>query len=177
MAQERLIFGNSVEGMLRTLPELTPALRAELERLGVTPGKLLPAYDVPTYVKLLDFLGQTRFPSLGPEERDFELGREFIRGFSKTLVGKAALAMTKVLGPLRSTQRLTRTMRSVNNYSQSGATVLGPNSVQIWCAPVLRPHYYRGVFLESGQAIAGPSYTVTMGAFVDERLELQVSWE
>lgn len=174
---ERLIFGNSVAGMLRALgPELSPATRRELIALGVNPDKLLPAYGVPEYVKLLDYIGAQRFPELQGTERDRALGREFIRGFGETFVGKATLAMGRVLGPLRATLRLTRTMRTVNNYSHAEAFPGTNNSVQLWCHPVLRPWYYVGVFEQAGWEVHGPTYAVELQKFEQERADFLIRW-
>lgn len=136
---ERIIFASSVEGMLRALGELTPELKKKLVALGVNADKLLPGYDPKTYLSLLDFIGAERFPEVQGTERDRALGREFIRGFGQTFVGKATLALGRVIGPMRGTQRLTRTMRTVNNYSESHSIPLTATSVQVWCHPVLRP--------------------------------------
>jgi len=174
---ERLIFGNSVEGMLRALgPELSPAVKQQLVALGVDPDKLRPAYGVPEYVKLLDFIGAQRFPQLASDERDRALGREFIRGFGQTFVGKATLTMGRVLGPMRATMRLTRTMRTVNNYSSAEALPVSSSAVQLWCHPVLRPWYYVGVFEEAGQQLHGPSYAVELTKFEQERADFLIRW-
>lgn len=173
---ERLIFGNSVQGMLGALGELTPELKAKLTALGVNPDKLLPAYGVPAYVKLLDFIGAERFPKLQGNERDRALGQEFIRGFQKTFVGKATMTLGSVLGPMRATMRLTRTMRTVNNYSSAEAIPLSPSSVQVWCHPVLRPWYYVGVFEQAGWELHGPSYSVELQKFEQERADFLIRW-
>ncbi len=173
---ERIIFGSSVEGMLRALGNLTPALKAKLIGLGVNPDKLLPGYDQKTYLSLLDFIGAERFPEVHGADRDRALGREFIRGFGQTFVGKATLALGRVIGPMRGTQRLTRTMRTVNNYSESHAIPLDASSVQVWCHPVLRPWYYVGVFEQAGLELHGPSYKVELQRFEGERADFLISW-
>ena len=173
---ERLIFGNSVEGMLRALGELTPEVKATLISLGVNPEKLLPAYGVPEYLRLLDFIGAQRFPELIGNERDRALGREFIRGFGQTFVGKATMSLGRVLGPMRATLRLTRTMRTVNNYSISEAIPASESSVQVWCHPVLRPWYYVGVFEQAGWELHGPSYVVELQKFEGERADFLIRW-
>ena len=174
---ERLIFGNSVEGMLRALgAPLAPDVKASLVALGVNPDKLLPAYDVPAYVKLLDFIGARRFPELAANERDRALGREFILGFGQTFVGKATMSLGRVLGPMRATQRLSRTMRTVNNYSVSEAIPASDRQVQVWCHPVLRPWYYVGVFEQAGWDLHGPSYTVALQKFEGERADFLINW-
>ena len=174
---ERIVFGSSVEGQLRALgPEISPEVKSQLINLGVNPDKILPGYSVPVYAKLIDFVGAQRFPELEGTERDRALGREFIIGFGNTLVGKATLAMGKVLGPMRATLRLTRTMRSVNNYSVSEAIPINSNSVNVWCHPVLRPWYYVGVFEQAGQQMHSPSYTVALQKLEGERADFLISW-
>lgn len=162
--------------MLSALGELTPELKVKLVELGVNPDKLLPAYNVAVYVKLIDFIGEQRFPTLEGHERDRALGQEFIRGFGRTLMGKATMAMGSVLGARRATMRLTRTMRTVNNYSAAEAIPLSANSVQVWCHPVLRPWYYVGVFEQAGWELHGPSYKVELQRFEQERADFLISW-
>ncbi len=176
MTTERLIFGNSVQGMLSALGEITPEVKARLIELGVNPDKLLPAFSVPVYSKLLDFIGAQRFPRLEGHERDRALGQEFIRGFGRTFVGKATMALGSVLGPMRATMRLTRTMRTVNNYSNAEAVPVSAKSVQVWCHPVLRPWYYVGVFEQAGWELHGPSYKVELQKFEQERADFLISW-
>lgn len=180
MGEERLIFKSSVEGMLRALGDdlNRPDVKQALVQLGINPDRLLPAYHVPEYVKLMEFIGAHRFPQLQGDARDLELGREFIRGFGNTLVGKATMAMGRVLGPMRATHRLTRSMRTVNNYSTSGATQVTERSMEVWCEPVARPYYYLGVFEEGGKQIHGPTYAVELKSHdkTRERAEFLISW-
>lgn len=177
---ERLIFGTSVEGMLRALGDdvRRPEVKASLVAIGINPEKLLPGYQVPQYVKLMNLIGAHRFPTLGPEERDRALGREFIRGFSETFVGKATLAMGRVIGPRRGTKRLTRSMRAVNNYSTSGIITEGETQVDVWIEPVARPWYYVGVFEAGGQVLYGERYHAELLSFhpASERAEFRIRW-
>jgi len=177
---ERLIFGTSVEGMLRALGDdlKRPDVKQSLLAIGINPDKLLPAYRIPEYLGLMDFIGAQRFPTLGSEERDRALGREFIRGFSETFVGKATLAMGRVIGPRRGTKRLTRSMRAVNNYSTSGIITEAETQVDVWIEPVLRPWYYVGVFEAGGQVLYGESYQAELLSFAkeSERAEFRIRW-
>ncbi len=177
---QRLVFRGAVEGLLRVLGAETerPDLKKALCALGVDPSNLLPAYDLETCQRLLEFVGERRFPSVTGDERQRELGRAFIRCFSETFMGKAAMAMGRILGPSRATQRLTRAMRMTNNYSTSGASHLTQNSMALWCEPVANPWYYVGIFEEGGKTLHGPSYTVELKAFdrSTERAEFLVHW-
>ncbi|MBL8915835.1 MAG: DUF2378 family protein [Archangium sp.] len=178
--EQRLVFSASVNGLLRILGDDVdkPEVRAKLLELGFNVDRLLPGYGLPECMKLMDYIGTRCFPELQGDERERALGRGFIRAFGETLLGKATMAMGKVMGPMRATMRLTRAMRTVNNYSNSGATQLTPRSVELWCEPVWRPWYYIGIFEEGGRAIHGESYTVVLRSFDEkkERAEFFVSW-
>lgn len=174
---DRLVFRNSVEGMLRALgPQLSPEVKSEVLSLGVNPDELEPIYDVQTYLLLVDFIGGRRFPSLSGDERDRELGREFIRGFSKTLVGRATFVSSRTLGPMCGTLNLARTLRMVNNYATAEAIPLTESSVQVRCRPVLRPHYYQGILEQAGWDMHVPSYQVELENFEHERADFMISW-
>jgi hypothetical protein len=62
---EKLLFDHTVESLLRTLERpIPPAQIAGLDALGLDLSKpLLPAYTLDTYVALIDFISQQRWPN------------------------------------------------------------------------------------------------------------------
>lgn len=75
---------------------------------------------------------------------EVSLGRAMFDSFGHTLLGKALL-MVRVLGPNRELQRMTRNLRTSNNYSDTKLTQKGPTAWELWINLVAFPHYYRGL--------------------------------
>jgi uncharacterized protein (TIGR02265 family) len=174
---ERLIFENSVAGMLRCLSKpIEPSMLIQLTSIGINPHKLKPAYTVDEYMKLMNVLGAHKYSHLQEAERDYELGRDFIKGFFDTMIGKALFSVAKVLGPLRGTRRLPRSMKSVNNYTEAGITEFSEREVEVWITPAFRPHFYVGLFEESGKLMFGPKYQVNFKSFENEKGVFRISW-
>ncbi len=175
---ERLVFESSVQGMLKCLgTPIAPEVTQRLIAIGINPARLLPAYTMQQFTRLMELIGALRYPSLSPDEQDYELGKDFVRGFAQTLLGKATFAMAGVIGPLRTSRRLTHSMRTVNNYSKSEIVEEGPQFVRVWVAPVGRPHFYRGVFDEAGSAAHLTEYRAELTAFSGERADFTFRWK
>jgi uncharacterized protein (TIGR02265 family) len=177
MTTERLFFQSAVQGLLATLPTLTPEVRAHLKTLGVDPEHLLPAYPQTVYLAVMGYVGETLFPSLPLEEREIATGSAFLRSYGATLLGSAALGLAKVIGPARAIGRLTRSLRTANNFAQGGTVSAGERSIQVWIEPVVRPHLYLGMLREAGRQLALGSSTVALTRFENERAEYLVQWE
>jgi uncharacterized protein (TIGR02265 family) len=175
---ERLVFRSTVSSMLKVLGNpIAPEHVVALQQAGIDPTRpLLVAYPLESFQKLLALAGKVRFPKLGPEERDYALGELFVVNFATSLIGGAVVAMARVLGPRRSTQRLTRSFRSVNNYSEAEAKELSANEMEVRCEPVLRPDYYLGVLQTAGRMSHGESYQVELSSYENERAVFRVRW-
>jgi uncharacterized protein (TIGR02265 family) len=174
--QDHIVFQNTVVGMLRMLgTTIYSEQRARLLGIGVDPDHPKAVSKV-EYMNLLDLLGEFKFPNEPRDKRDFELGKSFVLGVWETAFGKAALSLMRLLGPLRSARRMSQTVRGANNYSLSGCVEISAHEVQLWVSPVQRPHYYFGVFTESGRRMHGDSYRVEMQSFEDEKVTFRISW-
>jgi uncharacterized protein (TIGR02265 family) len=145
---EKLIFDYTVESLLRTLDRPIPPEQIQgLDALGIDLSKpLLPAYPIEVYSALIGFIGRQRFPRLSVQEADFEVGRAFIDAYTtQTMMGKALKGLLRVIGPHRGLERMNRTFRSANNYTETRLEKLGPSSYQLWFNFVLRPSYFAGM--------------------------------
>ncbi|HEY0880840.1 MAG TPA: DUF2378 family protein, partial [Archangium sp.] len=87
-------------------------------------------------------------------ERYKEVGRLFFGGFEKTLMGSALIALLKVIGPRRTLQRMTRSFRAANNFTEGTVEELAPNHHLVKVNFTLRPGFYTGL-LEQGCLRAG----------------------
>lgn len=152
---EKVIFGNSMEGLWRALEPHTAAEAEAFRRAGVTGGKSFqPAYPLPAYLAILEACAQGRFAGQDPLEQYTQVGRLFFGGYERTLVGQALMAVMRVIGPRRTLERMTRNFRTANNFTEAEAEALAANHHRLVMKHVTYPGFYRGILL-SGIERAG----------------------
>jgi uncharacterized protein (TIGR02265 family) len=154
----RLVFENTVEGLFRiSLRDRlsSPAWQA-LRAAGIDPARpLLPAYSQETWRRGLEIAVADLYPFLPREEAWRRLGRDVMEGLMHTVLGRAMVGVSRLLGPLRSLRRLNNTLRSTDNYVESRLTELSPTSCEVWINEVMdQPTYYQGI-LEACMVLAG----------------------
>ncbi len=155
MEHEPLVFSQSYESLRRLLgASLSEPLRERFKQHGVDFERLLPGYPLSTWLRSLELTLETLFPGVPENEATYQLGRRLFDSYSETLIGKALMAMLRVLGPRRGLLRIDRNLRTMNNYSATQLRELAPSHFELDVNLVRYPHYYRGV-LESGLALAG----------------------
>jgi uncharacterized protein (TIGR02265 family) len=177
---EKLIFDHTVESVLRTLKRpIPPEQIAGLDALGIDLSKpLLPAYPVETYTALIDFVARQRWPELSPEEGTFQVGRAFIETYTEmTLLGRAAKGVLRTIGPHRTIERMSRTYRTANNYTETRLQRLGPASYELWFNYSRQPHYFRGMVQATLEICKVKQLEVTISSRVGDELTLHVSWQ
>ena len=174
---ERVVFGQSVEALVRTCGDHTPPeIVAAFKECGIDLAKLQVAYPLASYVKAVERLRQLRFPNLPDPEAYYRIGRGFIDRYSTTLVGRALLAMLPVLGTKRVMGRLTQNFRSATNYVTAEATEAGPTHYRVRIHPIYHPDYYRGI-LTAGLEVSGArNLAVRLSSFADHAAIFDVTW-
>ncbi|MBL8910451.1 MAG: DUF2378 family protein [Archangium sp.] len=174
---ERVVFGGSMEGLYRALQPLTPQERAAFLKAGVTGEKFAAAYPLQQYVDVQNASAASRFAHLPEDDRYFEIGRLFIAGYEKTLLGNAMLAMIRLIGPRRSLDRLTRSMRTANNFSEGTHEALAPNHHRITINFTIRPGFYRGILFASLEHAGAKELQITTAATRDMVTTYEVTWK
>jgi uncharacterized protein (TIGR02265 family) len=76
------------------------------------------------------------------------MGRAMVSRYAEGMLGRAAFAVLRLIGPERSLARMSRSLMAVNNYTETALTRLGPGHFELWINVVYSPDYYRGVLLE-----------------------------
>lgn len=165
-----------MEGMWRALQPPTPPEADAFKRAGIDGKKFQAAYPLAQYTDLLDACGSSRFAHLEPLERFTEVGRLFMVGYEKTLVGQALIAVLKVLGPRRMLDRMTRNFRTANNYTEVSVETLSPTQHVVRITHVTRPGLFVGL-LEKGLTYAGAkALTVKLIDHRDTVARYDVRW-
>ncbi len=165
---EPVVFGTSIEALVdRALRgRMTPQAQAGIQALGIDLRRLKVAYDYTTWVKLQQLLVDLFYPRLTREQALQQLGRDYIQGLEHTLVGKALFAMSRLSGVRKMLERMTRNVRTANNYMESlleplpDGTFLLHYQVVPALVPAMQklpspsPHYFHGI-LQAAMAATG----------------------
>jgi uncharacterized protein (TIGR02265 family) len=144
--QEALVWVHTVEGLLRACQSrATPRWRERLRGAGLDLEKpLAPAYGREQWRDLITISSQELFTGT-PEERFEQLGAAFIDQYAQTFIGRALAKLVAVIGPRRALERMTRSLRSGNNYSETRASFPGPGRAEFWLNETLgAPSYIHG---------------------------------
>lgn len=177
MAEERVVFAQSMEGLFRALDPHTPQERAAFLKCGVTKdAKLLVAYPLAQYVEIMDACAASRFAHLPELERYTEVGRLFFGGYEKTLMGSALITMLKVLGPKRTLGRLTRSFRTANNFTEAHVDALADNHYRVRVSFTLRPGFYLGLLENGCQRAGAKGLDVKLIERKDQAATYEIRW-
>jgi uncharacterized protein (TIGR02265 family) len=96
MTRSILFEGLFVHGVARD-----SYFEAELRRVGFDRDDLLPQYPMSLFRKCLDIACRCFYPGLTREEGRRRLGRQFVQGFARTVLGGAVSAGIPMVGPVR----------------------------------------------------------------------------
>jgi len=162
MLEEPAFFASAFEALFaRTLRgRLTPELKAKLRGAGVDLDRPLKvAYPFQVWEAVVGVVARERHPDIEAHEAWFRLGQDFFDGYNATLIGKAAIAMAKLVGMDRLLQRFTSNMRHTNNATEGVVELRERGRVrlrmrlvekfrgQVAPAPPQVPQYIRGMLL------------------------------
>jgi uncharacterized protein (TIGR02265 family) len=134
-ARERhLEFQQVIEGLFLVAlrDRRTSRLDARLKEAGLDLSlPLEPAYPSLRYVEWLRITGEELYPELGEAEALRRLGAEMMGGYTNTLIGRAIFGVMRVIGIRRAFDRITRSFRSGDNYSEAHAEFVGPHEALV----------------------------------------------
>lgn len=161
--KERLVFDYTMESLLQVLGQPPPPEHlAGLVALGVDPSKpLLPAYTVELYNRVMEFIARQLLPHLPPDAAYFELGREFMRAYRRTVMGRGVSSVTQRIGPHRALERMDRNFRSANNYTETRLHKVAVSHYELWFNHVTHADYYRGLLTEALEKTGAQQLAVT----------------
>jgi uncharacterized protein (TIGR02265 family) len=175
-----VVFEQTIEGLfVRGLSgKVTAACQERLKALGIDLSrKLLPAYPFATWMKALEVVTQELYGGEPVDSAMFKLGERFIDGYQHTQLGRALLAMIKVLGPRRALQRSTANFRSGNNFTETKLVDLTPTSNELWMNEVgPYPTFTAGILSAVTRATGAHDVKVETAAFDGHAATYRVSW-
>jgi uncharacterized protein (TIGR02265 family) len=181
--KERIVFNSSVEALLiRGLAkQMTPELAAGLKELGFDLSKpLLPGYPSDQWQKAVDLCAKLVFPNDTMGDAQWKLGESTVMGFEETLIGKAAIGFSKVLGPRRIMGRFPSMSRTSNNFSRMEGKEISPTHFEMTTEPYVGwPQFVQGC-LSAVLRISGakePNCEIVEHDPKRERLVLSCTWK
>ncbi len=144
--KEALVWGHTVQGLVRAgLPRSTPRWRERLRACGLDlDAPLAETYTRDQWREFISISAEELFEGTR-DERLYRFGEAFIDEYAKTFIGLAASALLRAVGPKRALEKMTKTLRSANNYSETSTTFTGPRRAEFWLSEVLdAPEFIRG---------------------------------
>lgn len=133
MSKEALVWAHTVEGLVRCgKHRATPRWRERLRAAGLDVEKKLAAFYTREQWRQFIVISAEELFEGTPEQRLELLGGAFIDEYALTFLGRAVAALVKLIGPKRALERMTKSLRSGNNYSQTSTTFTGPQRAEFW---------------------------------------------
>jgi uncharacterized protein (TIGR02265 family) len=151
--KDRYIYGNSVEALfVQALGErMTNRCRNTLREAGLDLSKdLRPMYPVEDYERFVRIAREELFP-YDPDAAAYEqMGRLFMQGYFKTLIGRALKGVIRLLGPHQLIKRLPESFSSGSTFIKAEVRQLGPTEHELRVTGVGHyPTFTRGSMLEA----------------------------
>jgi len=158
--------------------QLTPDIASALREEGINVDKLLPGYPVAQVVKACRRVTPLLWPQLSEADALAQLGALSTRGYNETLIGKAALALLKLLGIRRALEKLNGTLSAGNNYLKTSFAALSANSAKLTLSDASGiPDFYRGLFEEGARLLGAKNFVVRSGEAPAPAHEFICSWD
>lgn len=175
---ERVIFPAQAEGLLRGLqPDVNDALTSKLKTLALDPSQPFPpAWPSSRLKEWLDAASDVIYDSCTREEAHRRIGRRFIDGWQRTMLGAASAQLLKVLGTRRALERLTRAFRTGDNYTESSVAFPSPTVALVTVHSEPLPHYIAGV-LDGGLALLNVKGRVSIESTGGDVMVFRIEWE
>ncbi len=178
---ERVVFGETFEALYhRALRgRLSPELIKQLRAAGIDVDRpFLAGYPLQVWMRGLDLLAPSLDPKLSFEEATWQIGEDFIFGFAQTVLGRAVFAVLRVVGPMRSLERMGRNFRNGNNYVTTRFTKLGPTAAEVWMNDVHgHPGFAGGAMRGGGKLVGAKNFTVQISATDGESCTYRITWD
>lgn len=104
-----------INNVLRTHGLLTPAVEAELSRLGIDTEHV---QDIPfaAWTALLVYSAKLNSPGVPDDEAMIILGRRWVDGYDRTILGKTTAMISRLAGPKKMLLQMTDNWHAANNF-------------------------------------------------------------
>lgn len=178
MATEKYVFPSLIEGYMKGLgPRFTDETRRKLKAAGLDVAKLPPAIPVNDMTPFMEIIASTAWPDAPKNEQLRQLGLCAIRGWQGTLLGSAAAAMIRLIGPHRALTRLDRAFSTTNNFNRAKTELLGAKEALVTINDVQEmPTYWVGIF-EAALELLALEGTVVIDHQTPPEATFRLTWK
>jgi uncharacterized protein (TIGR02265 family) len=146
---DRYIYQVAVESFfLRAMDgRLDAAARARLREAGISIDEpLLSVYPADVFHRCVAIAAGTAYPGASAEEALYRSGRDHIDAFIQSYPGKMMVALARQIEPRMILEYTATFIRLGNNFTESRARVIGPQSEEVWMNDVGDvPAWYQGI--------------------------------
>jgi uncharacterized protein (TIGR02265 family) len=178
---ERRVLDTVFDGLINKAlkKDMTPALKARLQALGLEPGgKLKPLYPHTVWVDMLNAIAHELMPTLSKEAAFRALGARVVNGYFDTLIGITLKQVLRVMGVRRALGRMAQNFSAANNYTRSEAVDVAPGHVKLWLNELSDSRFNMAGVLESGLTTATGKHVKVILAEHDEHgTTYDVRWD
>lgn len=176
--KDRFVFPSLIEGYMKGLgPRFTAETRRKLKAAGLDVAKLPPAIAADAMVRFTAIIAAGAWPEEPQSEQYRRLGLAAIRGWQGTLLGSAASAMIRLIGPHRALTRLDRAFSTTNNFSRAKTELLGPKEALVTINDVQQmPTYWQGIF-EAALELLALEGTVAIDHQTPPEATFRLTWK
>ena len=176
---EALVWGHTVEGLVRCgKPRATPLWHKRIRAAGLDLEKpLATAYTREQWREFIFISAEELFEG-AMESRLEQLGLAFIDEYAKTFLGRAVATVLSVIGPKRAILRMTKSLRSGNNYSETSATFTHAGRAEFWLNDTLgAPTYICGALTAVLRLTGTPSVRIRTISTDGKAATFEIEWD
>lgn len=175
---ERLAYGHSIEALLAAVqPVLDAGLVAELRDLGIDPKKVLPSYPAELTRKAVAVCAKRLSPTVSEDEALRALGRRFVERYGESLIGRALVTASKLLGPRRMLDRAATQFRTANNYLETKVMHFAPGRSELWLNEVAHGPWFEGIIAAMLEICGAHGVSVRLAKNDASGAVFSVSWQ
>ncbi len=176
---DHVVFSSTFEALVRALgPKLDESGKARFKAIGVDfDARLLPAYTQETWLSAMQIGSDLLMPGESKEAQYYNLGHRIVASFAETMVGRALVAMMRVIGPRRALGRMTRNLRAANNFTETSFAMLDDGRCAVTCSPIVSTEFFRGLFTGSVEAAGGSDVRVELLSVKEGTGTFSISWK
>jgi uncharacterized protein (TIGR02265 family) len=149
----------------------------ELKAIGVDASRPTEL-GAEVWIKLLHATARRLSPGKSEADALEDLGREQLRGYVESLVGKALLTVLRLSGPRRALLRTMESYRTADNATRVTSVERGPTQIDLeFSSDFGVPTYVKGLLSETMILLRAKAPTVTFEKTAAGATVFSVSWE
>ncbi|MGV3623214.1 MAG: DUF2378 family protein [Archangium sp.] len=132
--RNEVVFRSAVESLFAAVGEerRTPALLGRLAARGLKWPDVRHELPRALWNQVVADVATSLYPDKSIDDAHFALGREFTSQLSRTVSGRAQVAMGRLLGPMKTLKLFSNMLSTGTNYSEATVTTEGECAAEFW---------------------------------------------